>query len=110
LWTYINGRRDQYLNSFYGRHTVENNTQPPYDFSCQQSDDDESDDPPEENNSDFKVVLNPDCNIETLAMHFWAGYFTRHSTSAKSKYQVLIRNALIRLEKENKKNETKIFT
>jgi ribosome-associated translation inhibitor RaiA len=108
LWTCINAKRHRYLNAFYGRHTVHDNTQTPYDFH--QSDEDTSGDDDEtrtHNCDDFNVVLNPDCNIETLTLHFWTGYFTRHSSSVKNKYYELIKNALNRLERENKRMKTK---
>jgi len=50
--------------------------------------------------SERKVLL-PDCDIETLSVHFWIGYFYRYRMGMKAKYQLLLSKALNSYQMEN---------
>jgi type II secretory pathway pseudopilin PulG/rhodanese-related sulfurtransferase len=75
LWSFINSKenRHRYVNSLYDREMIQKS----------------------------RKVLIPDCDIETLSVNFWIGYFYRYRMGMKAKYQMLMYRVLNNYQQEN---------
>jgi len=82
LWTFINSNRQQFVNRLYNRKQAQKS----------------------------RTVLLPDSEIDTLSAHFWVGYFYRYRMGKKSKYQIMVDQALFKYQTENSQMKKKLMS